>query len=84
MHYIDDLSCPEIADVLGTTAAAVRVRLHRARTELRRELAPLAPAPLAPQRKEVPMIEVKVEDVVVRVAADDPSRLVLEMPVSSC
>jgi RNA polymerase sigma factor (sigma-70 family) len=80
MHYIDELSCREIADVLGTTAAAVRVRLHRARTELRRELAPLAPVPLARMRKEVPMIEVKVEDVVVRVAAEDPSRILLETP----
>jgi RNA polymerase sigma factor (sigma-70 family) len=80
MHYIDDLSCGEIARVLGTTAAAVRVRLHRARTELRRELAPLAPVPLAPRRKEVPMVEVRVEDVVVRVAAEDPSRIVLETP----
>lgn len=82
MHYIDDLSCAEIADVLGTTAAAVRVRLHRARNELRRELAPLAPVPLAPQRKEVPMVEVKVEDVVVRVAADDPSKIVYELPAA--
>ena len=82
MHYIDDLSCAEIADVLGTTTAAVRVRLHRARNELRRELAPLAPVPLAPQRKEVPMVEAKVEDVVVRVAADDPSKIVYEMPAA--
>jgi RNA polymerase sigma factor (sigma-70 family) len=82
MHYIDDLSCREIADVLGTTTAAVRVRLHRARTELRRELAPLAPVPLARKRKEVPMVEVKVEDVVVRVAADDPSTIVYEMPAA--
>jgi RNA polymerase sigma factor (sigma-70 family) len=82
MHYIDDLSCQEIADVLGTTTAAVRVRLHRARTELRRELAPLAPVPLARKRKEVPMVDVKVEDVVVRVRAEDPSRIVYEMPAA--
>ena len=80
MHYIDDLTCQEIAHLLGTTPAAVRVRLHRARTQLRRELAPLAPVPFAASRREVPMVEVKVEDVLVRVAADDPSKIVLETP----
>jgi RNA polymerase sigma factor (sigma-70 family) len=80
LHYIDDLSCGEIAHLVGTTPAAVRVRLHRARAQLRRELAPLAPAPFGAQRKELPMVAVKVEDVVVRVAADDPSRILMETP----
>jgi RNA polymerase sigma factor (sigma-70 family) len=80
MHYLDDLSCEEIAQLVGTTPAAVRVRLHRARSQLRRELAPLAPVPLTAPRREVPMVEVKVEDVVVRVAADDPSRILMETP----
>jgi RNA polymerase sigma factor (sigma-70 family) len=80
MHYIDDLSCQEIAHLIGTTPAAVRLRLHRARTQLRRELAPLAPAPFVAPRKDVPMVAVRVEDVVVRVAADDPSRILMETP----
>jgi hypothetical protein len=78
MHYVDDLSCDEIARVLGTTPGAVRVRLHRARTQLRRELAPLAPVPVPKPSKESTMIEVKVEDVVVRVSEDDPTELVDE------
>jgi len=77
MHYIDDLSCEEIARLLDTTPGAVRVRLHRARAQLRRELAPLAPAPI-PSTKEAPVMpEMKIEDVIVRVASDDPSKLVV-------
>ena len=65
LHYIDDLSCEEVANVLGVSPGAVRVRLHRARGELRRRLAPHAPVPLDRGRKELAMIEVRVEDVVV-------------------
>jgi RNA polymerase sigma factor (sigma-70 family) len=71
MHYVDDLSCEEIANLLGTTPGAVRVRLHRARASLRRELAPLAPAPLTRLGKDKPMVAMKVADVLVRVAEDD-------------
>ena len=78
MHYIEDLSCEEIARLLGTTPGAVRVRLHRARAQLRSELAPLAPVPLMLTRKELAMIEVNVEDVIVRVASDDPSKVVAD------
>jgi RNA polymerase sigma factor (sigma-70 family) len=72
MHYVDDLSCEEIARLLGTTPGAVRVRLHRAREQLRRELAPLAPVPLHTKKKEVVMVEMKVDDVLVRVTGDQP------------
>ena len=81
LHYIEDLSCEEIARLLGTTPGAVRVRLHRARAQLRRGLAPLAPAPISSTKKEEAMIEMKVEDVIVRVSADDPSSLVDERRV---
>jgi RNA polymerase sigma factor (sigma-70 family) len=70
MHYVDELSCEEIARLLGTTSGAVRVRLHRARAQLRRELAPLAPVRLPTKKEEVAMVEMKVDDVLVRVAAD--------------
>jgi hypothetical protein len=72
MHYIDGLSCEEIAAALGTTAGAVRVRLHRARAQLRRELVPVAPTP-----KEEPMVEMTLDDVVVRVTEDDAMKHVI-------
>jgi RNA polymerase sigma factor (sigma-70 family) len=74
LHYIEGLSCEEIATALGSTPGAVKARLHRARVDLRRRLAPHAPAPL--KRKEFPMIEMALEDVIVRVDADDPEKLV--------
>lgn len=74
LHYVDDLSCEEIAAVLGTSSGAVRVRLHRAREQLRDELAVFAPT--RRPKEEVPMIEMKLDDVVVRVAEDDPLKLV--------
>ena len=62
LHYVDGLSCEEIAALLGEPAGTVRVRLHRARARLRKRLSSLAP------RKEAPaMIEVTLEDVVIRV-----------------
>jgi RNA polymerase sigma factor (sigma-70 family) len=73
LHYVDGLSCNEIAALLGSSPGAVRVRLHRARAQLRRELAPLAPVPTP--NEEEPMLEMKVEDVLVRVSAEDPPQL---------
>src|SRR5438132_5222114 len=81
MHYLDDLSFQEIARLLETTPGAVRVRLHRAREQLRRELAPLAPAPIPITSKELTMNQMKIEDVIVRVSADDPSRVVEEQRI---
>lgn len=81
MHYVDELSCEEIAHLLGTTPGAVRVRLHRARASLRRELAPLAPAPIPKPRKDEEMIELKVDDVLVRVDPEDTSKPVAEQRI---
>ncbi len=65
MYYVDGLTAQEIAAVLGERAGTVRVRLHRARERLRRRL--------SPTRKELePMVEVTIEDVVVRVLTDAP------------
>lgn len=41
LRDIDELDVQETADVLGITAGSVKVRLHRARTMLQKELAPL-------------------------------------------
>src|SRR5579884_344577 len=62
LHYVDGLTCEEVAALLGSTAGAIRVRLHRARTRLRDELALYAPMPT----KGVPMVEMKIADVLVR------------------
>jgi RNA polymerase sigma factor (sigma-70 family) len=73
LHYVDGLSCDEVAELLGSTPGAVRVRLHRARAQLRRELAPhLSPAPTP---EEEPMIEMTLDDVLVHVSEDDPQKL---------
>jgi len=76
MHYIDDLSCDEIAALLGSSPGAVRVRLHRARQQLREELAALAPTPKT--KEEIRMIEMRLDDVVVRIAEGDPMQLVAD------
>ena len=79
MHYVDDLSCEEIAHLVGTSPGAVRVRLHRARAQLRRELAPLTVIPRT--TKEKTMIEMRLDDVIVRVSSEDETKLVSEMRI---
>jgi hypothetical protein len=74
MHYIDGLSCEEIAALLGSTPGAIRVRLHRARQQLRERLASYAPP--TKLEEEYRMIEMRLEDVILRVAADDPMNVV--------
>jgi RNA polymerase sigma factor (sigma-70 family) len=64
MHDVAGLTAPEIAARVGGSSGAVRVRLHRGRRELRRQLSALAPA----KRKERNVIEVELRDVVVRLA----------------
>jgi len=75
LHYVDGLSCDEIAAVLDRSPGAVRVRLHRARAQLRARLAPLAHEPPT-TKEERPMVEMTLDDVLVRVADDDPTKLV--------
>jgi RNA polymerase sigma factor (sigma-70 family) len=71
MHYVDDLSCEEIARILDSSPGAVRVRLHRARERLRAELAPIAPREPIVRRKERTMIPMRVDDVLVRMSDDE-------------
>jgi RNA polymerase sigma factor (sigma-70 family) len=75
-HYVEGLSCAEIAARVGSSPGAVRVRLHRARGQLRAQL----PA-FATSSKEAEMIEVALEDVWVRVAPDAPVRLAGEQRI---
>ena len=70
LHYVDGLSCEEVGASLGLSAGAVRVRLHRARARLRDELAPFAFEDKY-RGEERPVVEMKVDDVLVRVAGDD-------------
>lgn len=51
LRDIDELDVQETADVLGITAGSVKVRLHRARTMLQKELVPLLKefAPVSPR-----------------------------------
>jgi RNA polymerase sigma factor (sigma-70 family) len=69
LHYGDGLSSPEVAALIGEQPGAVRVRLHRARRRLRTRLSELAPH-LEPTETEVEMIEVFVNDVVVRMTEE--------------
>jgi RNA polymerase sigma factor (sigma-70 family) len=71
LHYVDGLSCDEVGALLGRSTGAVRVRLHRARARLRDELAPFAFDGKPGRREERVMIEMKVDDVLVRVTGED-------------
>jgi RNA polymerase sigma factor (sigma-70 family) len=64
LHYVGGLSTAEIAERRGESPGAVRVRLHRARGRLRSSLVPA-------NRKEQEMIEVELQDVLVRALAED-------------
>jgi uncharacterized protein len=84
LHYAEGFSSPEVASLLGERPGTVRVRLHRARRRLHERLIEFAP-PVRTSDKEVEMIEVDLNDVVVRMATEDgngppvvgPMRIVL-------
>ncbi len=74
MHYVDGLTLWEIGRLAGVPVGAVKVRLHRARARLRKELV----RELGDTRelisrasKEVGMIEVTIHDVMLRAPKDD-------------
>ena len=76
LTYVEGLTSLEVASLTGERPGTVRVRLHRARSRMRELLRP---------PKEVTVVEVTLEDVVVRVAegngeprlADESRRIVL-------
>ncbi len=43
LHWLEGLSFPEVAEIVGASAGAVRVRAHRGYQKLREELADAAP-----------------------------------------
>jgi RNA polymerase sigma-70 factor (ECF subfamily) len=51
LHDMEELDTPEVAKVMGLTDGTVRVRLHRARLFVRRELAGRAPREIKRTRK---------------------------------
>lgn len=65
MHDVAGLTSVEIAARRGETSGAVRVRLHRARSKLRRHF-----AALSPNGRGEPVIDVDLRDVVVRVTEE--------------
>jgi RNA polymerase sigma factor (sigma-70 family) len=69
LHYVEGLSCHEIAGRVGRTPGAVRVRLHRARRRLREHLGVLNPVG---SKEERSMVEVEIADVVVKVVEAKP------------
>jgi hypothetical protein len=75
MYYVDGLSLWDIGRLARVPIGAIKVRLHRARARLRKELErELADVGGFSSRmvKEVPMIEVTVQDVMLRAPKDDP------------
>lgn len=68
LHYIDGLTLWEIGLLAGVPVGTVKARLHRARTRLRRDVAHILAQgqhPTTDVEKEVSMIEVTVDDVIV-------------------
>jgi uncharacterized protein len=71
LHYYEGLTCQEIAALLGQSTVAVRVRLHRARGQLRRGLETLRP------KEGRTMVEMVLEDVIAKSAGEGAKRVVL-------
>jgi RNA polymerase sigma factor (sigma-70 family) len=64
LHYVEGFSTAEIAALRGEQPGTVRVRLHRARSRLFTALA-------SATGKETRMIEIEIQDVMVRALAED-------------
>jgi RNA polymerase sigma-70 factor, ECF subfamily len=70
---LEGLSHRETAAALGTTVGAVKDRLHRGRQRLRAALeADLAPTRPALSFKEITMIGVRIDDVMLKIREEEP------------
>lgn len=76
LHYVDGLRVWEIAALVGMPSGTVKARLHRARGRLRRALAAELGATAArpPRRQEERMIEVTIDDVILRAPKNEEPR----------
>jgi RNA polymerase sigma factor (sigma-70 family) len=81
LHYVDGLKLWEIAALVEVPVGTIKARLHRARARLRAALAgAVAAGPPHPDRPvEDTMVEVSVEDVIVRAPRAEPAQW-LAMP----
>ena len=70
LHYLDGLTLTEIGVLAGAPLGTVKARLHRARERLRAELGRelAGPGPASHRKEKAKMIEVMVQEVIMRVA----------------
>jgi RNA polymerase sigma factor (sigma-70 family) len=80
LHYVEGLRIWEIASLLGSPLGTVKARLHRARAQLREALMEtMAGAPHARSvTREDTMVEVTLEDVVVRAPKHEDAKWLAE------
>ena len=82
LHYVEGLKLWEIASLLGAPLGTIKARLHRARAQLRQSL--IDTMTTAASRPPVVMegrlmVEVTLEDVVVRVPKNEDARWLVEL-----
>jgi RNA polymerase sigma factor (sigma-70 family) len=74
LHYVEGLRLWEIASLIDAPVGTIKARLHRARTRLRGSLADTVTAGRRRRAaEEASMIEVTVEDVIVRSPTAEPA-----------
>ena len=80
LHYLEGLRLWEIASLLGAPLGTIKARLHRARAQLRQALIDTMVATARPSvaREGTTMVEVTLEDVVVRVPKHEDARWLAE------
>jgi hypothetical protein len=81
LHYVDGLRLWEIASLLGSPLGTIKARLHRARAQLRQALLDTMVATArrpTPPMEEHTMVEVTLEDVVIRVPKHEEVRWLAE------
>jgi RNA polymerase sigma factor (sigma-70 family) len=81
LHYVEGLKLWEIASLLGSPLGTIKARLHRARAQLRQALIDtmvVTASRPAIAMEESPMVEVTLEDVVVRAPKHEEARWLAE------